>query len=317
MPSAADYDVTVIGDESKLRELKGSLLTAIEECPGGGAGWGRFNLLINRLFPDVDGEREHTWIAINDERVSGEPIIGPMVHSAETGMHRLFFQGTSKWTLPFGLVSRLSKRFPDLEFRFGGTIEHELSEDWIAKDGDVTRTSLIFQLIQNQLVVFFVRDGKLLDVPEFEDNSYECDYGNTEGPTPIIPDDLIQFCSTFYLEHLGCECPGVENGQLRESVLTLLHARARRFETQPAIDWDEEPGEQVGQMSEDIVARGKSPGAESPVIDGQNPNIPDPFPNHDVAAGDEIGGADEFAQSLLDGLGSDSPDPKQKDNQEQ
>jgi hypothetical protein len=303
MANPSDFDLKITGPESSLMESKQFLLSGIEECPGGGCGWGRFNLLTEKLFADIDPKREHIWVGLG--RIQNLAIVGPE-SDPETGVLGLYLEGSAKWAPPFELIARLSKKYPDLTFHIGATTDDYCSEEWVVKNGSFSLVTLIFCLIQDELTIQFVRDGKPLDVPDFEDDSYECVYYNTGGPHALDPKELADWCTETYRKYLGCECPGVESGQLRTSVLKLLQSRAKRFGTQPDIDWDEEPGEQVHQMSDEMAACEKVPGAELPPVAGEA------FTTAVVGAvGD---GADEFFQSALKDPGPDDrPDPGQKD----
>jgi hypothetical protein len=148
-------------------------------------------------------------------------------------------------------VERLSERYPDLEFRLGATTDDYRIDVWVVKNGKSTLVDLWFHLVQHDLVVYCVRDGKALDVPDFEDTSYECDYGDGCLPHQIDPQELAEWCAENYRQYLGCDCPGNENGQLLQAILAIAKSRAERFE-QPVIDWWE-PGEQVLQLGKETA----------------------------------------------------------------
>ena len=255
MANPSDFDLRVTGPESILLQLNTYLLSGIEECPGGGHGWGKYNLLTQKLFADIDPEREHIWVGL--ARSQEHAVVGPIFDS-NTGMHSLYLEGSAKWAPPFELVVRLSKQYPELEFRLGATTDDFRSETWVVKDGTPTLVDLEFTFHQKDLTIYFVRDGKTLDVPEFEDESCDCRYGDGASPHPIFPDNLMAFCSRIYREYFHCDCPGVENGQLAKSLRELVKSRAQRFVTQPDLTSDEEPSEQVRQLAEEITARNQA-----------------------------------------------------------
>ena len=266
MANPSDFDVTVTGPERILQKLKEILQPAIEECPGGGYGWGKYNLLTQKLFADIDPEREHTWVGLGLNQ--DQAIIGPSFDS-NTGKHSLYLEGSAKWAPPYELIDRLSKQFPELEFRLGATTDDFRIDIWVVKNGGFTLVELWFSFHRLDITMYCVREGTILDVPEFEDESYNCQFGDGTSPHPIIPDDEVEFCSGIYRKYLGRECPGVESGQLAKSLRELVKSRAQRFDTQPDITSDEEPSEQVRQMAEELAAREKSLGAESSPVANQ------------------------------------------------
>ena len=80
----------------------------------------------------------------------------------------LVMRGESKWVPPGPLVDRLSTRFPELSFVYGGTTEHELYERWEAENGGHRQTDE--RRNNGDEVIWYIRNGELLDPPEVSDN---------------------------------------------------------------------------------------------------------------------------------------------------
>lgn len=66
-------------------------------------------------------------------------------------------------------MERLSSTFPDLNFTYGGTTEHTLSESWSCKCGVSKCEWAVEQDIQAEKEMWHVRDGQPVRAPEWID----------------------------------------------------------------------------------------------------------------------------------------------------
>jgi hypothetical protein len=214
MANVCSFRLTITVPKPTLNELKAFLTPAIEECPGG--YYGECVLILDKLWPDLDKDSEHQFVGLD------HPITQPKVQ--KTGMHRLTLDGASKWCPPFALLERLTRQYPDLEFRLGATTEHEQHEVWTAKNGKLAAIEMSLDAIREQLVVFFVRDGKRLELPECVDHS-----GDGYEPDEFTADYLVRLYESMYRSFVpGQSCPGVENGQLLKLAEEFVKGRAER-----------------------------------------------------------------------------------------
>ena len=222
MANPSDFDLTITGPLPRLEELKAFLMTAIEVAYKGGYGWGKYNLLPEKLFSDIDPDREHTWIGL--ARRQEHAIIGP-----ENDCMKL--EGSVKHAPPYNFVVRLSRKYPDLKFRLRATTNDTDITVWEIVNGVSKLHELWCQAIWDDMTIYFVRDGIRLPVPEIVDDSIDCDY-HGRGPNVFIPEDLVKAQSEFNWEYLDSECPGVENGRLLERLKEICQSRAERFPPQ-------------------------------------------------------------------------------------
>lgn len=273
-----DFCLKARGSSPRLNELKKSLLPAIDDDRGN--YFTQFILHVNQLFPDIDRDHEHVWVGVwNNEQ--GEPITGPELDPTNNDVYLLWISGAAEWAPPFGLAKRLSKRFADLDFRLSATCDNGPGWEWIVKNGEVRQDELSLSFPREDLLVFFMRDGKNLEMLEIEDTSEEGNY----IPQQLDPNMVANSCEYARKDYFQDACPHFDREHVRRTILEINACRTARFGA-PVIDWPDDPG------------------------------IPE-YPNCDadaVAIGDDVGGADEFVKSLLDDLEpDDSPNPEQKD----
>ena len=142
MASWTDFFIVVSGDKRHLQELKEFLRLGIESVQ-------EFRSIeISKLFPDLDSTSEHEFLLLSD-----------LSWLLEDSREELEITGESKWTPPGPFVERLSLKFPDLVFEFGGTTEHEFYERWVCKKGISAILDARTDDIRNETSVWHVRDG--------------------------------------------------------------------------------------------------------------------------------------------------------------
>jgi hypothetical protein len=215
MPNVTDYFIAVTGDDENLFDLVEYLRPAIERME---SAWGEFILHVDKLFDDVDKQREHLFVGLDrinvdsseedawflirrddntpneEEDRLGTDGLALLRHlgidgtindgdypewfekwcdrrqraSSEPDLPVLLMNGESKWAPPGTLVDRLSTRYPELSFVYGGTTEHELYERWEAKNGRHRQTDERHD--SRNEVIWYIRNGEVMEPPEVSDD---------------------------------------------------------------------------------------------------------------------------------------------------
>jgi hypothetical protein len=174
MANICRFGVEVIGDPRQVQALKQFVERGVKEIPE--AQFEKHVLRIDQPYHDLqEGDHEFVWLddsnpcpPNNNEFAKAD---GAFWFNPEHNRMRL--HGTSKWAPPGALVERLSRAYPDLVFVYGGTTEHEVSEQWTCKGG-VSKCDWYFQEdIQADKIRWHVRDGKPVRPLEWIDADQE------------------------------------------------------------------------------------------------------------------------------------------------
>jgi hypothetical protein len=152
MANICAFTLTVTGDCIQRRRFRVALETKVDRINKGPFG-GEF---VVYLPPEVWGRLEyHTLFWATPTPNSSNEFI-------QAVGDELIIKGESKWSPPLDFLAKASQMFPDLAFEISSTIEHELYEEWVAKDGKVDQIGE--ELVDNQTeeVLRLVEDGEVV-----------------------------------------------------------------------------------------------------------------------------------------------------------
>jgi hypothetical protein len=173
MADICTFGVEVSGDSRQVQALKEYVERGVVALPD--ANYEKYILRIDLLYDDLqDEEHEFIWLdnstpcPKNDQFAEAE---GPFWFT--TDRRRMVLHGTAKWAPPGPLVERLSRAFPDLDFTYGGTTEHTVSEHWTCKAGVSKCEWYVEQDIQADKEKWHVRDGQPVRPLEWIDADQE------------------------------------------------------------------------------------------------------------------------------------------------
>lgn len=193
MANLCSFGVTWWAAEEPLRQIVNLFTPAIEE----GVGYHDGILHLDRVFDDLDRDREHLyldlwkglpsdqWFEVTPkEHLSvdklgkykelGEVIekLGLAVGSAWNELfhhaHQLSIGGTCKWAAPAPLAGRLCRLFPIVLCEVRGTTEDTDFERWIGTGGKMYLVDEWVDDFRKGVITYRRRDGIVLDPPVVE-----------------------------------------------------------------------------------------------------------------------------------------------------
>jgi hypothetical protein len=161
MANICTFGIEVIGDPCQVQALKQFVERGVEKIPE--AQFEKYVLRIDQLYHDLqEGDHEFIWLDDSQPGLPNEKVFvdADGLFWFNSDRSRMMLHGTSKWAPPGALVERLSRAYPDLAFTFGGTTEHEISENWTCKGGVSKCEWYVQQDILADKEMWHVRDGK-------------------------------------------------------------------------------------------------------------------------------------------------------------
>jgi hypothetical protein len=180
----------------------------------------------------VDGAQNCVGLYQSDCDVNGSTPFSLQVNA-------LAISGASKRATWLTLLDRLSTQYPHLTLRLSAAGPYGRHEKWTAHNGALAASEMCCNLIAPDLRIVYIRNGQLLDPPEFAG----------ESPVEITTADLLRICeSTWRAVYPDRDCPGEKSGALWKKAEAYV---ARR------VGQSELPSAEVFQLWQEIAAKPK------------------------------------------------------------